>query len=324
MYKKIWFIPALLLALSSQAANAEDLQKYPSGPVTVVVPFAAGGPTEPLLRPFVEKLSKKWSQPVIVDNRPGANGIIGTRQVVKEPGDGRTILYHITGMIQNALLYRSAEYDPFKDFKPVLLFGTQPLVLAVSTESPYQTIESLLGATQAQKEALAYGSVGAGSTFHIYGELLASNLGVKAPHIAYKGMAPVMNDLIPGRLPISFVPAPMAIQFSESGKLRPLAVTGVERLQDLPDVPTLSEAGLAGFELLGFYGLFVPSATPDDLVEKIAADAREIASEPEMVQRMNEIYIKPTRLNPGEIQSWLKKENEQWGGLIKQFQIKLD
>jgi tripartite-type tricarboxylate transporter receptor subunit TctC len=314
------FAAAAALAPSGAFAQAN----FPSRTVTMVVPFASGGPSEPLLRPVVERLSKLWGQPVILDNKPGANGIIGTQLVMRAPGDGHTILYHLTGMVQNALLSGDAKYDPFKDFKPVVLFGTQPLVLATSTQNPYPDVKSLLEAARKPGTNLSYGSVGAGSTYHIYGELLASKAGVPLPHVAYKGMAPLLNDLVPGRLPVSFVTPVAAVQFSKDGRLRPLGVTGTRRLRELPDVPTLAEAGQSGFELLGWYGLFLPASTPDALVERISRDVRAILQEPEMQQRLRDQYIEPVPLGPAELVVQMRSDYQKWGELIRRFNIKLE
>jgi tripartite-type tricarboxylate transporter receptor subunit TctC len=227
-------------------------------------------------------------------------------------------------MVQNALLSRDAKYDPFRDFKPVVLFGTQPLVLATSTQNPYRDVKSLLEAARKPGANLSYGSVGAGSTYHIYGELLASTAGVEMPHVAYKGMAPLMNDLLPGRLPVSFVTPGNAVQFSKEGRLRPMAVTGTRRLRELPDVPTMAEAGYSGFELLGWYGLFLPASTPDALVEKISRDVRAVLQEPEMAQRLRDQYLDPVSMGPAELTVQMRSDYQKWGELIKRFNIKLD
>ena len=313
---------AALVALAP-AASAQA-QAFPSKPVTIVVPYPAGGSSDVLARSMAERLSKSWGQPVVVDNRTGANGIIATQTVMRAAPDGHTILLHLTGYIQNASLYRKLPYDPFRDMVPVMQVGTQPMGLAVSPSSPYNSVGALAEALRNRSERFSYGSFGAGSTGHIFGELLKSNTHANMPHVPYRGESPMLPDLMTGQLSVAFVSAATAVSRQKDKSLRILAVTGPRRFEELPNVPTLGEAGLKGFDLVGWYGLFLPKDTPRGLTDKIAADVRVVLAQPQMKEKMRELAIQPTGTTSAEFTKLLRSDYERWDSLIKQFGIALE
>ncbi len=310
------------LALAASAALAQAA--FPSKAVTLVVPYGAGGSADVMARALADKLSKAWNVPVLVDNRTGANGIVATQFVMRAPADGHTVLMHLTGMIQNASLYKKLPYDPFTDLVPVTQIGTQAMGLAVGPDSPHKDVGSLVKALSSEPGKGSYGSFGAGSTGHIFGELLRSTVGSTMPHVAYRGEAPMIPEIMAGRVELGFVSAATASERGTDGSLRILAVTGTRRLPALPGVPTMAEAGLKGFDLVGWYGLFVPKGTPAATVQRIAADAKAALSRPEMVYRFQQLAIDPRGSTPREFEGILREDFQRWDSLIRRFHIALD
>ena len=315
------FIP--MLAMQSAGA-AQSASSYPTKAVTIVVPYAAGGAADAMIRPIAEALSKQWRQPVVVDNRPGANGIIATQLVSKAAPDGYTLLLNLTGIVQNLSLYKRVPYDPFKDLQAITQLGTQPMGLAVAPATPYRNIGALLDAARATPGKFSYGSFGTGSTGHIYGELLRSTAKLEITHVPYKGEALMLPDLIGGRIQLGFVSASTAATRHRDKSLRILAVTGPRRIGAMADVPTLAELGYKGFEAVGWYGLFAPAGTPRPVVDKIAADARAVVQSTAIVARLRDQAIDPTGTSPDDFAKLLRADYVKWDGLIKTFKIELE
>jgi tripartite-type tricarboxylate transporter receptor subunit TctC len=297
---------------------------YPAKPVTIVVPYGAGGAADALIRPVAQALSTQWKQPVVVDNRPGANGIIATQLVTKATPDGYTLLLHLTGIVQNLSLYKKVSYDPFKDLQAITQIGTQPMGLAVPYRSAVQTVPALVAAARAAPSEFSYGSFGTGSTGHIYGELLRTSEKLQVPHVPYKGEAPMLPDLISGRVQFGFVSAATATTRQRDKSLRILAVTGPRRLDGLPDVPTMAEAGYKGFEAVGWYGLFAPAGVPRTVVEKLAADVNAVLQRKDIQDRMRDLAVDPTGTTPEAFAKFLRNDYTKWDGLIKAFHIELE
>ena len=277
-----------------------------------------------MARSLADKLSKTWGVPVLVDNRTGANGIVATQALMRAPADGHTILMHLTGVIQNASLYKKLPYDPFADIVPVTQLGTQPMGLAVSPKSPYKDVQSLVKALKSDPSKGSYGSFGAGSTGHIFGELLRSAAQSPMPHVAFRGEAPLIPEIMAARVEVGFVSTATAVERGANGTLRILAVTGPKRQPALPNVPTMDEAGLKGFDIVGWYGLFVPKGTPAKTVERIANDARAALSKPEMVYRFKQLAIDPTGTTPQQFETIMREDFRRWDALIKRFNITLE
>lgn len=297
---------------------------FPNKAVTLVVPYGAGGSADVMARSLADKLSQSWNVPVLVENRTGANGIVATQSVIRSLADGHTILMHLTGIIQNASLYKKLRYDAFADLTPVTQIGTQAMGLAVSPQSPHKDVKSLVKALSSETGKGAYGSFGAGSTGHIFGELLRSTAHSTMPHVAYRGEAPMIPEIMTGRVDLGFVSAGTASERGKDGSLRILAVTGPTRQPALPHVPTLDEVGLKGFDLVGWYGLFVPKGTPAATVERIAADTKAALSRPEMVYRFRQLAIEPKGTTPKEFESIMREDFRRWDDLIKRFNITLE
>jgi len=314
---------ALTLAAAGTQANAQGSFK-PNGPVTITVPYAAGGPTEGLMRPLAPQLQALWGQPVIIDNRPGANGTIGVQYFAGRPGDGQSLLFHITALIQNVALYKNLPYDPVRDLVPVLLLGRQNNALVVPKDSPYKTVQELVAAIKANPGKFAYGSFGNGSTTHIYGQLFANAIGVDIPHLSFKGEGPVLTEILAGRLHFSFTSAASAAVRAKEGSMRVLAQTGPIRTKFFPDVPTLAESGYPQFELTGWWGIFMPAGTPKALRDQIAADIRTTLRQPDIQARLDSTALAPTDSSPDQVLAEIKQETAQWIKLTKQFNISLD
>ncbi len=317
-------LPLLALAgLLAQPALAQP-DTYPAKPVTIVVPYGAGGAADALMRPIAERLGAMWKQPVVIDNRAGANGIIATQLVTRAAPDGYTLLLCLTGIVQNQSLYKKLPYDPFKDLLAITQVGTQPMGLAVTPGSPYRTMPALLDAARAAPAKFSYGSFGTGSTGHIYGELLRSSARLQIPHVPYKGEGPMLPDLISDRIQLGFVSASTAATRSQDKSLRILAVTGPHRLGVLPDVPTFAELGYKGFEPVGWYGLLAPAGTPRQIIDKVSADVRTVLAQPAIVARMRDLAIEPTGTTPEAFAKLMRSDYAKWDSLIKSFKIELD
>jgi tripartite-type tricarboxylate transporter receptor subunit TctC len=323
-------IPALLSAAScafalllSAAAHAED--KWPSRPITYVVPFAAGGTTDVLARVIGNKLGPALGTTVVVDNKPGAGGNIGSDFVAKAAPDGYTILGGtISSHAINVSLYPNMPYDPIKSFQPVALIGTLPNVLVVNASSSYQTLKEVIGAAKAKPGALTFGSSGNGTSQHLSGELFQSMTGAKMLHIPYKGSAPAMQALLGQQVDLVFENILAAVPLIQSGKLRALAVTSGTRASSLPEVPTLSEAGLPGYEIVSWQAVFAPAGTPQPVVQRLATEIGRIINDPEVKSRLAGLGVEPSGAGPAELGTLQKSEVAKWAKLIKASNIKVE
>jgi tripartite-type tricarboxylate transporter receptor subunit TctC len=304
-------------------AHAQD--KWPSRPITYVVPFAAGGTTDVLARVIGNKLGPALGTTVVVDNKPGAGGNIGSDFVAKAAPDGYTILGGtISSHAINVSLYPSIPYDPIKSFQPVTLIGTLPNVLVVNASSPYQTLKDVIGAAKAKPGALTFGSSGNGTSQHLSGELFQSMTGAKMLHIPYKGSAPSMQALLGQQVDLVFENILAAVPLIQSGKVRALAVTSGTRASSLPDVPTLSEAGLPGYEIVSWQAVFAPAGTPQPVVQRLATEIGKIINDPEVKSRLAGLGVEPSGAGPAELGTLQKSEVAKWAKLIKASNIKVE
>jgi tripartite-type tricarboxylate transporter receptor subunit TctC len=323
-------IPALLSAASCAfalllCAPAHAQDKWPSRPITYVVPFAAGGTTDVLARVIGNKLGPALGTTVVVDNKPGAGGNIGSDFVAKAALDGYTILGGtISSHAINVSLYPSIPYDPIKSFQPVTLIGTLPNVLVVNASSPYQTLKDVIGAAKAKPGALTFGSSGNGTSQHLSGELFQSMTGAKMLHIPYKGSAPSMQALLGQQVDLVFENILAAVPLIQSGKVRALAVTSGTRASSLPDVPTLSEAGLPGYEIVSWQAVFAPAGTPQPVVQRLATEIGKIINDPEVKSRLAGLGVEPSGAGPAELGTLQKSEVAKWAKLIKASNIKVE
>ena len=304
-------------------AQAQD--KWPSRPITYVVPFAAGGTTDVLARVIGNKLGPVLGTSVVVENKPGAGGNIGSDFVAKAAPDGYTILGGtISSHAINVSLYPNMPYDPIKSFSPVTLIGTLPNVLVVNADSPYQSLQEVISAAKAQSEKLTFGSSGNGTSQHLSGELFQSMTGSKMLHIPYKGSAPAMQALLGRQVNLVFENILSAVPLIQSGKLRPLAVTSSTRASSLPDVPTLSEAGLPGYEIVSWQAVFAPAGTPQPVVQRLSTEIGKIINDPEVKARLAGLGVEPSGAGPAELGALQKSEVAKWAKLIKASNIKVE
>jgi tripartite-type tricarboxylate transporter receptor subunit TctC len=314
---------ACLAALGGAVLPARAQAKWPSKPITYVVPFAAGGTTDVLARMIGQRLSQMLGQPIVVDNKPGAGGNVGSAFVAKAPPDGHTILGGtISSHSINVSLYPNMPYDPVKDFIPIALFGTLPNVLVVNAASPYKSVADVIAA--AKKEKLSYSSSGAGTSQHLSGELFKNMAGVDILHVPYKGSAPSMQALLGQQVTMCFENILSCIPLIQSGKLRALAVTSATRASGLPEVPTVAESGLPGFEIVSWQGVFAPAGTPQPVVEQLSSSIMQIIREPEIKAKLLGLGLEPSTMTQPQFAAFQKAEVEKWAKLIKSANIKLD
>ena len=310
-------LPCLLLF----AATAQA-QTYPNRAVRLVVPFAAGGSTDIVGRTVAQKLNEMWGQPVLVDNRPGASTVIGTDVVAKSPPDGYTLLVTPAPFTIVPSLIAKLPYDPAKDFEPITLINTTPLVVVVHPGVPATSVKELIALAKRRPGALNYGSSGSGGSNHLAGELFNAMAGVKLVHIPYKGNAPALTDLIGGHVDVVFNGLTSAMPFIKSGKLRALAVTSLARAGALPDTPTLDELGLKGFQAVAWNGLTAPARTPKDVIGKINADVLKVIRSPELVERLKAEGSDPVGNSPADYSAFLRAEIAKWSKIIKLAGVK--
>jgi tripartite-type tricarboxylate transporter receptor subunit TctC len=314
---------ALLVAAGALAPAASQAQAWPSRPIRLVVPFAAGGSTDVLGRLIGTHMAQTFGQPVVVDNKLGAGGAIGSDFVAKSPADGYTVLLTITSMIQAAALNPKLPYDPFKDFVAVSQVGYSQNLLLVPASLPVRDVKEFVALSKTGK-GLSFASFGNGTSPHLYGELLNMRAGTRLVHVPYKGAALAVNDLISGQVDAVFIDMGSARPQLGSGKVKPLAITGEKRAAFLPDVPTMGESGYAGFEPNGWFGLFVPAGTPPDIVKRLAAETARIVRLPEVAERFAGLGITPLGSSPEEFAAMLRTDAPKWARIVKDANIKVD
>jgi len=314
--------PLALLCAALLVSPIADAQSFPSKSVRLVVPFAAGGSTDIVARMLGQKLSEIWGQPVIVDNRAGGSTVIGTDIVAKSAPDGLTLLVTPAPFTIVPSLIGKLPYDPHKDFAPIALINTTPLVVVVHPGVPARDIPELIRLAKARPGALNFGSSGSGGSNHLAGELFSAMAGVKMVHIPYKGNAPALADLVGGHVDLVFNGLTSAITQIQSGRLRALAVTSLNRSVALPDLPTLDEAGLKGFQAVAWNGLTAPAGTPQAIIEKINADVRRIIKSPDLVQRLRSEGSDAVGSTVAEYTTFLREEIVKWNRIIQQAKIK--
>lgn len=310
----------LLLA----AAGPVIAQTYPNKPVKLVVPFPPGGGTDIVGRLIAQKLSEVWHQPVIIDNKPGANTLIGTEFVAKAPSDGYTLLMASPSHTINPSLYKNLKFDTQKDFAGAAIVATGPLVLTVNAALPTKNVRELIALAKAQPQKISYASAGTGSSTHLAGELFKSLAGVDMMHVPYKGTAPAITDLIGGQVQVTFLPFPGVFQHIRSGKLKALAVTGVKRFAGMPELPTVAESGLAGYDVEQWWGIVAPSGTSKEIVRKINLDVAKILESPGLRVQLAAIGAEAGNGSPEQFDALIRNEIVQWGKLIESARIVAD
>ncbi len=316
---------AVLLATSASWAGAQTAQNFPTKSLRMIIHFPPGGPTDIVGRALAQKLSETWKQQVIVENRPGAGGVIGIEAVLRSPADGYTLLFGTGGSLALApALTPKLPYNVFTDLAPIMLVVINPQILVVHPSLPVRTVNDLIKLAKSKPGQINYGSVGPGSPQHMGMELLKSMAGVNLVHIPYKGTAPAMTELIAGQISAMFNSMPSVLPHIASGRLRGIAVGSAKRSPAAPDIPTVAEAGLKGFQYVTWYALLAPAATPKDVITKINAESVKILSHPEMVQRLSSQGAEPAPGTPEELGKFMREEFENWKKVIKAANIKLE
>ena len=314
---------AVLALLPIAWAGAALSQGYPSKPVHVVVPFTAGSATDILARTFGQKLAEIWSQSVIVDNRPGAGGTIGAAIVAKSAPDGYTLLVHSAAQAYNPSIYPNLPYDTSKDFVDIAPLAGQPNVLVVSPSAGIKTVAELIALAKQKPGQLNFGSAGTGSGTHINGEKFKLAAGIDVVHIPYKGTPEALSDTIAGRVTYFFSPISAALPLVRDGKLLALAVSTSRRSSVLPNVPTIAEAGLPGFDYSLWVGMFAPAGTPPAIIDRIARDLRTVAQMPDVKERLASLGAEPMPMTPSEFTQFVDSEIVEAAKVVKAAGIKV-
>ncbi|MCY1252173.1 hypothetical protein D9M68_83380 [compost metagenome] len=309
-------------AILGGAGSAFAQQPYPGKPIRMIVPYPAGGGTDTVGRLIGQRLAESLGQPVVVENKPGASGMLGNDTVAKAPADGYTILLAITALIQSPALYKRTPYDVARDFTPVSLIAKSSDLFVVPNRVPASNMREFLALAKAGK--LSYGSYGNGTSSHLHGELLKQQAGIDLAHIPYKGAAPLMSDLLGGQVDSAFVDVTSANPYLGSNKFKILGITGTQRYKALPNVPTFTELGLPGFEPNGWYGLFLPANAPKDVTAKLAAETARIVRLPEVTQKLAGMGLQPVGSTPQELAAVVTGDTPKWVRIVRDANIQLD
>lgn len=314
----------VLAAGMSCAPPLSEAQTFPSKPITIVVPSAPGGALDVTARPLAKKLSESLSRPVLVDNRPGATGIIGAGMVAKAAPDGHTILITSNNWTTNPALFPKLPYDPVKDFTPLSQIVLLPLVLAVHPSVPARSVKELLAYARSHPKALSYSSTGNGGPVHFAVEMLKLMTGIEIVHVPYKGSAPAVADLVAGQVQMSIIDLLTAGPQIKAGKLRALAVGGSSRVETWPDLPTLSEAGVPGYEASAWLGMFAPGGTPPDVVEKLHSEIVRALQSAEIRDVILKSGGEPVGNSPDQFAAQIRIEIQKWSRIAKSTNMKID
>jgi tripartite-type tricarboxylate transporter receptor subunit TctC len=306
--------------LSSRAAGAD----WPAKPVRVVVPFTPGGSTDITARLVSNRLQEVWGQSVVVENKPGAGGNIAADMVAHSDADGYTIFISGPGMATNQFLYPSLSYDSVADFAPVTMLITQPNLMCVPNSSPAKSVQEFIAYCNDNRGKVTYASSGNGTTLHLSGELFKRLAKVEMTHIPYRGGAPAINDLIPGRVDVIFDNMPSILQHAKAGSLRALAVTTKDRVSVVPEIPTIAESGVPGFDVFSWFGFFVPAKTPQGVIARINADTNAALAYAPVKSRFEELGANPKGSTPAELASFLQSEIAKWGPVIREAKIRVE
>ena len=315
---------ALFVVLAMTAADALA-QPYPSKPIRLVVPFPAGGTTDILAREVGQRLALSLGQPVVIDNRPGAAGNIGSEHVAKSAPDGYTLLMATVGTHAiNPNLYARMPYDHVKDFVPVVLVAGVPNVLEVTPSLPVNSVADLIKLAKEKPGKINFASSGSGTSIHLSGELFKTMAGVDMTHVPYKGSAMAITDLIGGQVQVMFDNLPSSLPQIKAGKLRAIAVTSAQRAPALPDVPTIAESGLPGFEATSWFGLVAPAGTPSSIVGRINADVNQWLQSPEAKEKLLAQGAVAAGGSPEQFAAYIHTETEKWARVVKASGAKVD
>jgi tripartite-type tricarboxylate transporter receptor subunit TctC len=317
-----WMLGAAFALLAAGVAGA---QSWPAKPIRWIVPFAPGGTTDILARTISDKLTIALGKPVIVENNPGAGGGVGAVQTAKAAPDGYTIMGGtISTHAINASLYKTLPYDPIKDFTPITLIARVPNLLVVNPDVPAKNVKELIALMKANPSKYTFASSGNGTSQHLSGELFKSMAGVDMQHIPYKGSPAALQDVVSGQVTMTFDNITTAWPLAKAGKLRALAVTTAKRSPIAPDVPTLAEAGLAGYEIGSWQGVFAPAGTPVDVVKRLNTEIVKIINMPDVREKLVGLGAEPVGNTPDEFAALVKSEVVKWAAVVKQSGARVD
>ena len=321
-----WLVRSLTVALCAAlplAASAQE--RFPSKPVRIVVPFAPGGSTDIVARYLAERLTTALGQSVVVDNRPGAGGNIGAESVARAARDGHTLLMATTGVMAiNQSLYKNMGYDPAQDLEPVSYVASITNVLAVPFDLPAANVQELIALARAQPGKLSFASSGAGSSTHLSSELFKSMAGIDVLHVPYKGSSQALTDLMAGRVSMIIDNMPSALPFIKAGRLRALGVSGSKRSPALPELPTIAEAGLRGYESLSWSGIAAPAGTPKEVITRLNREISAVLAQPDMRQKLADAGAEAVGGAPEIFTEHIRAEREKWSRLIKERGITIN
>lgn len=323
MYQPTRRAMVLAAALLPAAAFAQD---YPARPIRLIVPFSPGGVLDTLSRTLAAELHADLKQPVVVENRTGASGNIGTELIARAEPDGYTLGMGTiaTHGINPALYGARLPYDPLKDFAPIALAATQRNVVLVNPALPVHSVQELVAYAKAHPGQLSYGSAGNGSSQHMSGQMFMKQAGVKLTHVPYRGSSPAITDLLAGNIQLMFVDLPAAIGHIRAGKLRPIGVTSLQRSTALPDVPTVAEQGLPGFQVTAWFGMFAPARTPQPIVDDLSRRVLAIMQRPHVRAKLEGLGADPVAMGPAEFRRFMVAELDRWAALVRDLDVKLD
>ena len=314
----------MLAVLAAFGIGAAQAQEYPTKPVRIVVPYPAGGFNDTLGRLAAKHLGDYWKKPVIVDNKPGAGTMIGTKEVAGAAADGHTILVVQFPYAANPWLYKNIAYDTQKAFAPVLLAGRSPMLLVTHAQGPYRSAAELLAAARIKPNALTYGSSGAGSSNHLAMALFETATATQMRQIPYKGSTPMLTDLAGGQFDVALDLLPHAMPFMQSGRVRPLAIAAPKRSPLLPDVPTAAEAGIPGYEVSSWHGFVVPSGTPPSIVDKLNSDLNRMLLEDEVKKAFAAQGVVPDGGTPAQFRGFIDGQMALWKKVVSDRNITVD
>ena len=314
----------MVAALALAAANAAFAQAFPNRPIRIVVTYPPGGGADLMARLVAPKMSELLGQPVVVENKPGASGQIGATEVARAAPDGYTLLLDASSYSVNPSLYATLPYDPTKAFKPIAVLALFPNVLVVTPSFPVHDVKGLIAQAKAKPGTIAFASSGNGSAQHLSAELFRQKAGVEMTHVPYKGGAPAMNDVMGGQVPVFFANMASSLPQIRAGKLRALAITGAKRSPALPELPTMAEAGVPGYEVYEWNAIFVPAATPPAVVSRLADAIAKATQSPEFRDRVSSLGGELTGYGPAEADRFVRQQMDLWGKVVRDGHIRVE
>ena len=320
MNRRLWCstLSALIWLGCVAGAHAQTADAFPVRQVRIVVPFPAGGATDITARAVADKLATKWGQPVVIDNKPGAGGNLGSDLVAKAPADGHTLVLGVTGSHAiNTTLYKKMPYHPLSDFEPLTQATIYPNAIVVHPQVPASNLQELVALVKKDPARYSYGSDGNGTASHLGMEILKARAGMQITHVPYKGSAPMMNDLLGGTLPVGITGLPAVQPHIKSGKLKLIAITTAQRAPGMPEAKTVAEQGFPGYAAAPWAGFFAPKGTPKPVVDKLATELAEALRQPDVTQRMLELGSTIVANRPDEFRTFVARQIESWGEGVK-------